>query len=116
LKKIQDGIRFKVSLQKSIERKILIQKSLFCSVVGFRLVRKNLNARITQFPNLQFVKNTTFSKFSQNLSFYFRAQRKSCYKLHKESQTKLAAIGEPMVPNRYMAGCFRKYLPLGNTP
>jgi hypothetical protein len=38
--------------------------------------------------NLQFVKNTKFSKFSN-----------------------LAGIGEPMVPDLDMAGCFRKYLP-----
>jgi hypothetical protein len=51
------------------------------------------------FQNLQFVKNTTFSKFSQNLSFYFRDLRpkESCYKLQKESPKNLTGIGEPMV-------------------
>jgi hypothetical protein len=76
-KKIQDGNRFKKFLQKSIERKILLQKSLF--------LQEFLN-----FQNIQFVKNTTF---------------------HESPKKKLAGIGEPMVPNRDMAGCFRKYLP-----
>jgi hypothetical protein len=39
------------------------------------------------FKNLQLVRNTKFSKFSQNLSFKSRdlRQRKSCCKLHKKS-------------------------------
>jgi hypothetical protein len=46
----------------------------------------------TNFENLQFVKNTKCSKFSQNLSFYYkdlRPKKKSCYNLHKESPKKI---------------------------
>jgi hypothetical protein len=59
-----------------------------------------------EFPNfedLQFFKNKTFSKFSENLSFYFRdlRSRKKLLEctVHKESpKKKLAGIGEPIVP------------------
>jgi hypothetical protein len=48
------------------------------------------------FQNLQFEKNTTFSKFSQNLSFILATyvQRKSCYKLYKESPKKIRLESE----------------------
>jgi hypothetical protein len=68
-----------------------------------------------EFPNfqsLQFVKKTTFSKFSQNLSFYFRdlrPKKKLLQITQRITKKSLAGIGE--VPNRDMAGCFRKYLP-----
>jgi hypothetical protein len=75
LKKIQDRIQFKIYVQKSIERKILLQKSLFRSVVGFSLIWKIEMQEFPNFQNLQFVKNTAFSKFSQNLSFYFKNLR-----------------------------------------
>jgi hypothetical protein len=53
----------------------------------------------SNFEILQFVKNTKFSKFSQNLSFYHRVQKKRLYNLHKESPKNfLTGIGEPMVP------------------
>jgi hypothetical protein len=68
----------------------------------------------SSFKNLRFVKNT---KFSQNLSFYYRELRPKKKLLNfKQRITKknLARIGEPMVPDRDMAGCFCKYLPLSN--
>jgi hypothetical protein len=51
--------------------------------------------------NLQFVKNTKFSKFSQNLSFYYRdscPKKKLIQFTQKITKKKLAEIGEPMVP------------------
>jgi hypothetical protein len=66
------------------------------------------------FENLQFVKNTKFSKFSQNFCFYYRDLRPKKKLLHftqRITKKKLAEIEEPMVPDRDMAGCFRKYLP-----
>jgi hypothetical protein len=68
----------------------------------------------SNFENLQFVKNTKFSKFSQNLSFYYRDLRpkiKLLQFIQRITKINLAGIGEPMVPDRDMAGCFRKYLP-----
>jgi hypothetical protein len=67
--------------------------------------------------NLQFVKNTKFSKFSQNLSFYYRdlrPKKKMLQVTQRITRKKLAGIGEPMamVPDREMTGCFRKYLPV----
>jgi hypothetical protein len=69
----------------------------------------------SNFENFQLVKNTKFSKFSQNLSFYYRDVRPK-KKLLQFTQRiakkkKLAGIGEPMVPDREMTGCFQ-YLPL----
>jgi hypothetical protein len=68
----------------------------------------------SNFENFQFVKNTKFSKFSQNLSFYYRVLRtkkKLLQFTQRITKENLAGIGEPMVPDRDMAGCFRKYLP-----
>jgi hypothetical protein len=68
----------------------------------------------SNFENLQFVKNTKFSKFSQNLNFYYRdlrPKKKLLQFAQRITKFFLAGIGEPMVPDREMAGCFRKYLP-----
>jgi hypothetical protein len=74
LKRIQDGFRFEISLQKSIERKILLQKNLFSQF--FRLQAGLKKVKRKNFPIFKiyytYVKKTTFSKFSQNLSFHFR--------------------------------------------
>jgi hypothetical protein len=62
--------------------------------------------------NLQFVRNTKFSKFSQN--FYYRdlrPKKKLLQFTQRITKKKLAGNGEPMVPDLDMAGCFRKYLP-----
>jgi hypothetical protein len=62
----------------------------------------------SNFKYFQFVKNTKFSKFSKNLSFYYRALRpkkKLLQFAQKITKKKLAGIGEPMVPDREMAGC-----------
>jgi hypothetical protein len=70
----------------------------------------------SNFENLQFVKNTKFSKFSQNLSFYYRdlrPKKKMLQFTQRITKKNLAGIGEPMVPDRGMTGCFRKYLPDG---
>jgi hypothetical protein len=52
------------------------------------------------FENLQFVKNTKFSKFSKKLSFYFREKfREKLLQFTQKITNKiLAGIGEPMVP------------------
>jgi hypothetical protein len=52
------------------------------------------------FQNLQFVKNTTFSKFSQNLSFFKRltSKEKVATNYIKNRKKKMAGIGESMVP------------------
>jgi hypothetical protein len=66
------------------------------------------------FENLQFVKNTKFSKFSQNLSFYYRdlrPKKKLLQFTQRITKIFLAGNGEPVVPDREMTGCFRKYLP-----
>jgi hypothetical protein len=58
------------------------------------LFEKIKKQEFSNFENLQFVKNTKFSKFSQNLSFYNSyVQRKSCYNLHKESQKRITTFG-----------------------
>jgi hypothetical protein len=76
LKKIQDGIRIKISLQKSIDRKILLQKSLFLAVLQASGSFEKIEMQeFSDFENLQFVKNTKFSKFTQNLNFYYRDLR-----------------------------------------
>jgi hypothetical protein len=89
LNKIQDGVRFKISLQKSLERKILLQKSL-CSQ-GCRLqarlkIMKFKNFLIWFFFNLS--KTLNFQNSLKIWVFILETyvQRKSCYKLHKESQ------------------------------
>jgi hypothetical protein len=64
------------------------------------------------FENLQIVKNT---KFSQNMSFYYRdlrPKKKLLQFTQRLTKKNLPGIGEPMVPDRDMAGCFRKYLPI----
>jgi hypothetical protein len=68
----------------------------------------------SNFENLQFVKNTNFSKFSQNFSFYYRdlrPKKKLLQLTQRITKKNLAEIGEPMVSDRDMAGCFCKYLP-----
>jgi hypothetical protein len=70
----------------------------------------------SNFENLQFVKNTKFSKFSQNLSFYYRdlrPKKKLLQFTQRITKKNLAGIGEPIVPDWEMTGCFRKYLPKG---
>jgi hypothetical protein len=60
------------------------------------------------------VTNTTFSKFSQILSFYFgdlRPKKKLLQFTQRITKKNLTGIREPMVSNRDMAGCFHKYLP-----
>jgi hypothetical protein len=55
----------------------------------------------SNFENLQFVKNTKFSKFSQNLSFYYRdlrPKKKLLQFTQKITKKILAGIGEPMAP------------------
>jgi hypothetical protein len=55
----------------------------------------------TNFENLQFVKNTKCSKFSQNLSFYsrdLRPKKKLLQFTQRITKKKLAGIGEPMLP------------------
>jgi hypothetical protein len=55
----------------------------------------------SNFENLQFVKNTKFSKFFQNLSFYYRDLRlktKLLQFIQRITKQNLAEIGEPMVP------------------
>jgi hypothetical protein len=64
--------------------------------------------------NLQYVKNTKFSKFSQNLSFFqetLTCKEKIATNYIKNHKKYCAGIGEPIVPNRDMTRCFRKYLP-----
>jgi hypothetical protein len=55
----------------------------------------------SNFENFQFVNNTTFSKFSQNLSFYYkdlRPKKKLLQFTQRITKKILAGIGEPMVP------------------
>jgi hypothetical protein len=55
----------------------------------------------SNFEKLQFVKNTKFSKFSQNLSFYYRdlrPKKKLLQFTQKITKNFLAGIGEHMVP------------------
>jgi hypothetical protein len=57
--------------------------------------------KFSNFENFQFIKNTKFSKFSQNLSFYYRELRpkKNLLQFTQRITKKiLAGIGEPMVP------------------
>jgi hypothetical protein len=67
----------------------------------------------SNFENFQFVKNTKFSKFSQNLSFYYRDLRpkKKLLQFTQRITKKIWLESENMVPDREIAGCFRKYLP-----
>jgi hypothetical protein len=59
LKKIQGGVQFEISVQKSIERRIYFRKIGFRSVGG--LIEKIEMQEFSNFRNLQFVKNTNFS-------------------------------------------------------
>jgi hypothetical protein len=74
----------------------------------------------SNFKNLQSVENTKFSKFSQSLSFYYidfqsvKKKKKLLQFTQIYTNIFLAGIGEHMVPDREMAGCFRKYLPVTN--
>jgi hypothetical protein len=55
----------------------------------------------SDFENLQFVRNTKFSKSSQNLNFYYRdlrPKKKLLQFTQKITKKNLAGIGEPMVP------------------
>jgi hypothetical protein len=55
----------------------------------------------SNFENFQFVKNTTFSKFSQNLSVNYRdlrPKKKLLQFTQRITKKNLAVIGEPMVP------------------
>jgi hypothetical protein len=55
----------------------------------------------SNFENFQCVKNTKFSKFSQNLSFYYkdlRPKKKLLQFTQRITKKILAGIGEPMVP------------------
>jgi hypothetical protein len=82
LKKSQDGFRYKISLQKSIERKILLQKSLFSLF---------FSARISQFSKFTICEKDNIFKILSKIEVFILetyVQRKSCYKLHKESPKK----------------------------
>jgi hypothetical protein len=55
----------------------------------------------SNFENIQCIKNTNFSKCSQNLSFYYRnlgTKKKLLQFTQKITKKNLAGIGEPMVP------------------
>jgi uncharacterized membrane protein len=57
--------------------------------------------KFSNFENLKFVENTKFSKFSQNLSLYyrdFRPRKKLLQFTQRIIKKKLAGIGEPMDP------------------
>jgi hypothetical protein len=57
--------------------------------------------KFSNFENFQFVKNTKFSKFSQNLSFYYRdlrPKKKLLQFTQRIAKKFLSGIGEPMVP------------------
>jgi hypothetical protein len=62
---------------------------------------KNKMPEYSNFENLQFVKNTKFSKFSQILSFHYRdlrPKKKLLQFTQRITKKNLAGIGEPMVP------------------
>jgi hypothetical protein len=61
---------------KILERKILLHISLFLQFFkASGSFEKSEVQESPNFQNLKFVKNTSFSKFSQNLSFYLRDLR-----------------------------------------
>jgi hypothetical protein len=91
LKKIQDGIRFKISLQKSIERKNLLQKSLFSQCYRLQARLKNWNA---SFPILKICNLSKTQNFQNSLKIWvyiieIYVQRNSCYNWHKEAPKKI---------------------------
>jgi hypothetical protein len=98
----QDGIRFEISLQKSKERNILLQKSMFSQC--FRLQARLKKLKCKNFPIFKISNLWKTQHFQNSLKIWVfiletYVKRKSCYKLHKESQKKkLAGIGEPMIP------------------
>jgi hypothetical protein len=57
---------FKIARAENFTQKS--QVSQYCSRLQVRL--RKLKEEFPNFKNLQFVKNTKFSKFSQNFSFY----------------------------------------------
>jgi hypothetical protein len=67
------------------------------------------------FQNLKILNNTIFSKFSQNLSFYFRdlrSKKKLLQITWRITKKNFCWNRRNHGPNRSMTGCYRKYLPL----
>jgi hypothetical protein len=91
LKKIQDGIRFNISLQKSIDWKILLQKSLSSQCCRLQARLKKLKCQ--NFPilkNFNMSKTQNFQNSPKIWVFIIdtNIQRKSCYNLYEESPKK----------------------------
>jgi hypothetical protein len=97
LKKIQDGIRFRKFLQKSIERKILLQKSQFSQFCRLQARLKKLKCK--NFPIFK-IYNLSKTQNFQNLSFHFRELRpkKKLLQITLRIAKKMAGIGESMIP------------------
>jgi hypothetical protein len=63
--------------------------------------------KISNFENFQFVKNTKFSKFSQNLNFYYRdlcPKKKLLQFTQRITKKNLAGIGEPVTVRELFQG------------
>jgi hypothetical protein len=72
----------------------MIWANQFFKIIGVKPIL-SISSIYDESKNFQFVKNTKFSKFSQNLCFYFRDLRSNKI-LPKESSTQiLAGIGDP---------------------
>jgi hypothetical protein len=61
--------------------------------------------------NFPFLKFSICQKHKKNYYRDLRPKKKLLQFNQRITKKKLAGIGEPMVPDREMTGCFRKYLP-----
>jgi hypothetical protein len=100
LKKIQDGIRLRKFSLKIDTENFTSVKSVFAVLQASGSFEKIEMQEFSNCENLQFVRNTKFSKFSQNLSFYYRDLRPQLLQFTERiTKKKLAGIGEPMFPS-----------------
>jgi hypothetical protein len=91
---LENGVRFDFSLQKSIERKNSLKKSI---LVGLRKLKCKIFSILKK---KLFYKNSKFSKFSQNSSFYLKdlhSKKVATYSTNNHPKN-LVGFWDPMVP------------------
>jgi hypothetical protein len=71
LKTIQDGIRFEISFQKSIDLKTLLQKSLFSQCCRFQVRLKKWKCKISQFSKFKICEKHNIFRILSKFEFLF---------------------------------------------
>jgi hypothetical protein len=94
-------------------------KSLFSQCCRLQARLKKMKCK--NFPILQIFNLSKTQNFQKSLKIWvfiryrdLRPKIKLLQFTQRITKKKLAGIGEPMVPDREMTGCFRKYLPFFN--